>query len=102
MGSMSIGSSQHDTVFRDDEVPALPRSRLRIRVMTRIEHIIPWNQYGRDTLENLRTRSYNHAKIFDSELMDRTGLHSDTERAFRNAGWKDFYPVEEQGSYFLT
>ena len=97
--TMSVDSTRQDTESQEEEVP---RNRLRIRIMTRVEHIIARSEEERTVLDQLQGRYYTHAKYFDPMLLIKTGLGGDMERAFNNAGWQNFYPVTETGSHFLT
>jgi len=99
---MSVDSSQHDTVSQESESQEVPRNRIRIRIMTRVEHILTRNEEERKVLDKLQTRIYSHAKYFDAMVLIKTGLGGDMERACNNAGWQNFYRVSEIGSHFLT
>nr|CAB3480470.1 unnamed protein product [Digitaria exilis] len=76
--------------------PALEKKRLKSKEDPQMEHIVARTAYEREALAMLQTRSFGHAKSVDPDFLARTGLVPDMERAFKNAGWKDFYPVEEQ------
>ena len=46
--------------------PAVPRPRLKIRVLTSVDQIVVWTDYERDALELLKKQSNGHAKRFDT------------------------------------
>jgi hypothetical protein len=100
--TMSVDSQRDTRSQGSDAQEEVPRSRLRIRIMTRIEQIVPRSEAEAEKLRKLQDRSYGHAKYLDAQLLIKTGLGRDMEYAMGNAGWHNFYPVHEKGSHFLT
>jgi len=73
--NMSVNSSRHTHVSREEkESPAVPRHRLRIRVLTMVEQIIVKNDYEWEALELLKRQNFGHAKRFESRFLMKTGL----------------------------
>ena len=65
--NMSVDSGRHTNVSREEEEsPAVPRHRLRIRVLTMVEQIVVKNDYEREVLELLKWQIFGHAKRFES------------------------------------
>ena len=59
---MSVDSGRHTNISRgEEETPAVPRSRLRIRVLTMVEQIAVKNDYEREALELLKKQRFGHA-----------------------------------------
>src|SRR6185312_13463285 len=66
---MSVDSVRRPSQFQEEEEeapasPAVPRPRLKIRVLTSVDQIIIRTDYERETLELLKKLSYGHAKRF--------------------------------------
>ena len=73
--NMSVDSGHHTNVPREEEEhPAVPRPRLRIRVLTMDENIAIKNDYEREALELLKRQNFGHAKRFESRFLMKTGL----------------------------
>jgi hypothetical protein len=64
---MLVESSHQTSVSQEDMTPAVPRSRIRIRihVLETIEQIVAQNGYEREVLELLKKQSFSHVKIFE-------------------------------------
>ena len=72
---MSVYSGHHTNVSREEEEsPAVPRHRLRIRVLMMVEQIVVKNDYEREALELLKRQNFGHAKRFESCFLMKTGL----------------------------
>jgi hypothetical protein len=99
---MSVDSVHQISEHQEEVQTEVPRQRLRIRVMTRIEHIVVRTDYERDALERLKNRSFAHHKTFDNMLLIKTGIGQDMDRAFEYAGWDNFTNITESGSHLLT
>ena len=57
--NMSVDSGRHTNVSREDEEsPAVPRHRLRIRVLTMVEQIIVKNDNEWEALELLKRQNF--------------------------------------------
>ena len=82
--------------------PAVPRPRLKIRVLTSVDQIVVRTDYERDALELLKKPSYGHTKRFDTEFLMMTGLRQDMNRAFTAVGWSHFANITEPGLHLLT
>ena len=54
--------------------PAVPRTRLKIRVLTSVDQIVVRTDYERDALELLKKQPHSHAKRFDTEFLMMVGL----------------------------
>ena len=71
--NMSVDSSHHTNVPREEEEhPAVPRPRLRIRVLMMVEQITVKNDYEWEGLELLKKQNFGHAKRFESRFHMRT------------------------------
>lgn len=99
---MSVDSVHQTSESREEVELEVPRTRIRIRVMTMIEHNVVRTACEREILERLQNRSFAHHKSFENMLLIKTGLGQDMDRAFRNAGWDEFINFTESGSQFLT
>ena len=104
---MSVDSVRRPSRFQEEEEeapasPAVPRPRLKIRVLMSVDQIVIWTDYERDALELLKKQSYGHAKRFDTEFLMMTGLRQDMNRVFTIIGWSRFADITEPGSYLLT
>ena len=76
---ISVDSVRRPSQFPKEEKeapasPAVPRPRLKIRVLTSVDQIIIRTDYERDALELSKMQSYGHAKWFDTEFLMMTGL----------------------------
>ena len=100
---MSVDSGRHTNISRDEEeTPAVPRPRLRIRILTMVEQIAIKNDYEWEALELLKKQSFGHAKRFDTHFLMKTGLKQDMNQAFTAVGWEVFADVVEPSSQLLT
>ena len=104
---MSVDSVLRPSQFQEEEEeapasPAVPRPRLKIRVLTSVDQIIIRTDYEWDALELLKKQSYGHAKRFETEFLMMTGLCQDMNRAFTAAGWSRFADITKPGSHLLT
>ena len=73
--NMSVDSGHHTNVPREEkEHPAVPRPRLRIRVLTMVKQIALKNDYEREALELLKKQNFSHAKRFESRFLMKMGL----------------------------
>ena len=101
--NMSVYSGHHTNVSREEEEsPAVPRHRLRIRVLTMVEQIIVKNDYEREALELLKRQNFGHAKRFESCFLMKTGLKQDMNNAFAAVGWENFVDIVEPSLQLLT
>ena len=50
----------------------------------------------------IKHRSFGHTRVFDPELLEKTGMDIDFARVWHVVGWDGFVPVEENGSCLLT
>ena len=75
--------------------PAVPRPRLKIKVLTSVDQIVVRTDYEWDALELLKKQSYGHAKRFDTEFLMMTGLCQDMNRAFMAVGWSRFADITQ-------
>jgi hypothetical protein len=83
---MSVDSVHQTSESREEVELEVPRTRIRIRVMTMIEHNVVRTACEREILERLQNRSFAHHKSFENMLLIKTRLGQDMDRAFRNAG----------------
>src|SRR6185312_13465349 len=86
----------------EEEIPAVPRSRFRIRILTMVEQIIYKNDYEWQALELLKRQTYALAKRFETRFLIMTGLLQDMNQAFTSVGWENFADIVEPGSHLLT
>ena len=101
--SKSVDSGRHTNVSREEEeIPAVPKPRLRIRILTMVEQIAIKNDYEWEALELLKKQSFGHAKRFDTHFLMKTGLKQDMNQAFIAVGWENFADIVELGSQLLT
>ena len=101
--NMSVYSGHHANVSREEEEsPAVPRHRLRIRVLTMVEQIVVKNNYEWEALELLKKQNFGHAKRFESRFLMKTGLKQDMNNALTAVGWENFADIVEPGSQLLT
>jgi len=101
--NMSVDSGHHSHASREEEeIPAVPRSRFRIRILTIVEQIVYKNDYERQALELLKRQTYAHAKRFETCFLIMTGLLQDINQAFTAIGWENFADIVEPGSHLLT
>ena len=76
--NMSVDSGCRTNVSQEkEEVPAIPRSRLCIKIMTMTEQIIFRNDYEWEALELLKGMCYAHAKRFETRFLMKMGLKKD-------------------------
>ena len=65
--NMSVDSGRRTHVSQEEEeIPAVPRSRLRIRILAMVEQIVVKNDYEREALELLKRQNFGHAKRFET------------------------------------
>ena len=88
---MSVDSARQlsQSHEEEDEVPAspaVPRPRLKIRVLTTVDQIIVQTDYERDALELLKKQPYCHAKRFETNFLIMTGLRQDMNLVFTAVG----------------
>ena len=86
----------------EEEIPVIPRSRLRTRILTMVEQIDVKNDYEQEALELLKRQCFGHAKRFETYFLMKTGLKQDMNQEFTAAGWEDFTDVVELGLHLLT
>ncbi|XP_039801721.1 uncharacterized protein LOC120666015 [Panicum virgatum] len=101
---MSVDSVRRQSVSREEEEetpasPAVPRNRLKIRVLTMVDQIVARTDYERDALELLKKKSFGHAKRFEPNFLIMMGLKQDVNRAFTAAGWENFADITETGDH---
>ena len=100
---MSVDSGRHKNVSQDEEeTPAVPRPRLRIRILTMVEQIAIKNNYEWEALELLKKQNFGHAKRFETRFLIKTGLKQDMNSALTAVGWENFADIVEPGSQLLT
>ena len=101
--TMSVDSGRRTNVSRDkEEPPAVPRPRLRIRVLTMVEQIAVKNDYEQEALELLKKQNFGHAKRFETCFLIKTGLKQDMNNALTAVRWENFTDIVEPGSQLLT
>ena len=84
---MSVDSSHCSHASREEEeIPAVPKIRFRIRILTMVEQIVYKNDYKRQALELLKSQTYAHAKRFKTRFLIMTGLLQDMNQAFTAVG----------------
>ena len=72
---MLVDSGHCSHASREEkEIPAVPRSRFRIRILTMVEQIIYMNDYERQALELLKRQTYAHAKRLETRFLITMGL----------------------------
>ena len=72
---MSVDSGHRSHASQEEEeIPVVPRSRFRIRILTIIEQITYKNDYERQALEPLKRQTYAHAKRFETRFLIMMGL----------------------------
>src|SRR6185312_16042344 len=86
----------------EEEIPAVPRSRFRIRILTMVEQIIYKNDYEWQALELLKRQTYALAKRFEIRFLIMTGFLQDMNQAFIAVGWENFADIIDPGSHLLT
>ena len=73
--NMSVDSGHRSHASREEEeIPAVPRSHFRIRILTMVEQIVYKNDYERQALELLKRQTYAHAKRFETRFLIMMGL----------------------------
>jgi len=101
--NMSVDSGRRTHVSQEEEeIPAVPRSHFRIRILTMVEQIDVKNDYEREALELFKRQNFGHAKRLETYFLMKIGLKQDMNQAFTAAGWEDFTDVFELGSHLLT
>ena len=101
--NMSVDSGHRLHASREEEeIPAIPRSRFRIRILTMVEQIVYKNDYERHALELLKRQTYAHVKRFKTRFLITMGLLQDMNQAFTAVGWENFTDIIEPGSHLLT
>jgi hypothetical protein len=66
---MSVYSGHRSHASREEEeIPAVPRSRFCIRILTMVEQINVKNIYKRQALELLKRQTCTHAKRFETHF----------------------------------
>ena len=101
--AMLVDSGRHTNVSHEkEESPAVPRHRLRIRVLTMVEQIVVKNDYEWEALELLKRQNFGHAKRFESRFLMKTGLKQDMNNAFTAVGWENFVDIVKPGLQLLT
>ena len=81
--NMSVDSGRRTHVSQEEkEIPAVPRSHLRIRILTMVEQIVVRNDYQREALDLLKKQSFGHAKRFETYFLMKIGLKQDMNQAF--------------------
>jgi len=100
---MSVDSGHRSHASREEEeIPTVPRSRFRIRILTMVEQIIYKNDYERQALELLKRQTYAHAKRFETRFLIMTGLLQYMNQALTTVGWENFADIVEPSSHLLT
>ena len=67
--SMSVDSGHCSHASREEEeIPAVPRSCFRIRILTMVEQIVIKNDYEWQALELLKRKTFGHAKRFETRV----------------------------------
>jgi len=100
---MSVDPSHRSHASREEEeIPAVPRSRFRIKILTMVEQIIFKNDYNRQALELLKRQTYAHAKRFETRFLITMGLLQDMNQAFTAVGRENFANIVELGLQLLT
>ena len=61
-----------------------------------------WDDRECQAYAMLKRRCYGHAKAFDPDLHEKTGMDVDFARVWHAVGWHGFAPIEEKGSHLLT
>ena len=102
---MSVDSVHRPSQFQEEEEeapasPAVPRPRLKIRVLTSVDHIVIRTDYERHP--RAVEEAYGHCKRFNTEFLMMTGLRKDMNHAFTTSGWSRFADITEPGSHHLT
>jgi hypothetical protein len=62
-----------------------------------IEQITVKNNYEREALELLKKQNFGHAKRFESQFLNKTGLKQDMNNALTAVGWENFADIAEPG-----
>jgi hypothetical protein len=100
---MSVDSGHRSHASREqEEIPAVPRIRFHIRILTMVEQIVFKNDYEQQALKLLTRQTYAHAKRFETRFLIMTGLLQDMNQAFTAVGWENFVDIVEPGSHLLT
>ena len=92
--SVDSGHRSHAS-WEEEEIPAVPRSRFRIRILTMVEQIVYKNNYERQALELLKRQTYAHAKRFETRFLIMTGHLQDMNQAFTTVGCENFADIIE-------
>ena len=88
--NMSVDFGRHTNISQEEEeeIPAVPRSHLRIKILTMVEQIVVKNDYEWQALELLKRQTFGHAKRFEIRFLIMTGLIQDMNQAFTTVGWE--------------
>ena len=74
---MSVDSSHRTHVSQEEEeIPAVPRSRFHIKILTMVEQVNVKNDYERESLELLKKQNLGHDKRFETYFLMKTGHES--------------------------
>ena len=72
--NMSVDSGRRTHVSQEEEeIPTVPRSHFRIRILTMVEQIDVKNDYEREALELLKRQCFGHAKRFETYFLMKRG-----------------------------
>ena len=81
--NMSVDSGHRSHTSREEEeIPAVPRSRFCIRILTIVEQIVVKNDYE---FELLKRQTFGHAKRFETYFLMKTGPKQDMNQVFTAA-----------------
>src|SRR6187551_2084186 len=56
----------------------------------------------RSTFNELMLKEFEHTRVFDQDLLRRTGMDEEFPEIFHAVGWENFWEINEPGSYLLT
>ena len=72
---MSVDSGRRTNVSQsEEEIPAVPKPRFCIRVLTMVEQIVVKKDYEREALELLKKQNFGHTKRFETRFLMKIGL----------------------------
>jgi hypothetical protein len=101
--NMSVDSGRRTHVSQEEEeIPIVPRNRVRIRILTMVEQILVRNNYEREALDLLKKQNFGHTKRFETYFLMKTGLQQDMNQAFTAVRWENFVDAVEPGLHLLT
>ena len=88
--NMSVDSGHRSHVSREEEeeIPAVPQSCFRIRILTMVEQIVVRNDYEWEALDLLKKQSFGHAKRFETYFLLKIGLKQDWIKRSPPSGWR--------------